>query len=211
MKQSAGENKMELPDITRNETDKLIAYVREKGGDARVIPASSVVTAEWVRMKCRFGCQGYGRRFGCPPYTPTPAETAKLLTEFTTALLIRFDGDIAETTPERLVSRELTRFVQDVMYEVEKTAFADGFYKVLSYTGHQCGWCKSCAAKESGAVDSDCRVRKKMRPSMEAAGIDVYATCKAAGWELGVLSCTPVNGGCVLDSPMATIMMLLLE
>ncbi|MDO5845656.1 MAG: DUF2284 domain-containing protein [Methanocorpusculum sp.] len=198
-------------DRTNRETDKLTAFIREKGGDAVVIPAEKIVTAEWVRMKCLFGCQGYGRRFGCPPYSPTPAETAKVLKEFSTALLIRFDGDVGETSPERLVSREMTRFVQQTMYEVEKTAFADGFYKVLAYTGHQCGWCKSCAAKEKGAVASDCRVRKKMRPSMEAAGIDVYATCKAAGWELGVLSCTAVEGGTILDSPMSTIMLLLLE
>lgn len=50
-----------------------------------------------------------------------------------------------------------------------------------------------------------------MRPSMEAAGIDVYATARAAGWELGILTCTDVPGGKKLDSPMTTVMMLLLE
>ncbi|MDO5844859.1 MAG: DUF2284 domain-containing protein [Methanocorpusculum sp.] len=208
MKQSAGEK---MTQNKNEEIEKLTNYIREKGGDAVEIPASNIVTAEWVRMKCLFGCAGYGRRFGCPPYSPTPAETQKVLDEFTTALLVRFDGDCGETTPARLVSREMTRFVQTVMYDVEKTAFKDGFYKVLAYTGHQCGWCKSCAAKENGAVASDCRVRNKMRPSMEAAGIDVYATCENAGWKLDVLSCTKVEGGTVLDSPMSTIMLLLLE
>lgn len=98
-----------------------------------------------------------------------------------------------------------------MMYDMEKMAFEDGFYKVLCYTGHQCGWCASCAAKEKGAAASDCRLRKKMRPSMEAAGIDVYETSRAAGWELGILSCTDVPGGKKLDSPMTTVMMLLLE
>lgn len=199
-----------MPDVNE-EVEKLTNYIREKGGDSVALPASKVITAEWVRMKCLFGCAGYGRRFGCPPYSPTPFETQKVLDEFNTALLIRFDGDVGETTPERLVSREMTRFVQTVMYDVEKTAFKDGFYKVLSYTGHQCGWCKSCAAKEKGATASDCRVRNKMRPSMEAAGIDVYKTCENAGWHLDVLSCTKVEGGTVLDSPMSTIMLLLLE
>ena len=50
-----------------------------------------------------------------------------------------------------------------------------------------------------------------MRPSMEAAGIDVYETVRAAGWELGILTCTDVPGGSKLDSPMTTVMMLLLE
>ena len=78
------------------EIEKLTAFAREMGGDAKAIPASAVVTAEWVRMKCYFGCQGFGRRFGCPPYSPTPAETAAVLKEFSTALLVRFDGDVAE-------------------------------------------------------------------------------------------------------------------
>lgn len=201
--------------MSRNAVDeeilKLTAFAREKGADAVKLDANKIVTAEWVRMKCYFGCQGFGRRFGCPPYSPTPAETAKVVSEFKTALLVRFCGDIAEASAERLVTRELTAYVQQMMYEMEKMAFEDGFYKVLCYTGHQCGWCKSCAAKEKGATESDCRVRKKMRPSMEAAGIDVYATCKAAGWELGILTCSDIPGGKKLDSPMTTVMMLLLE
>ena len=81
------------------EIEKLTAFARERGGDAAAIPASAVVTAEWVRMKCYFGCQGFGRRFGCPPYSPTPKETAEVLKEFKTALLVRFDGDVAEAGP----------------------------------------------------------------------------------------------------------------
>jgi len=40
--------------------------------EAKVVPAGNVVTAEWVRLKCQFGCSGFGRRFCCPPRTPTP-------------------------------------------------------------------------------------------------------------------------------------------
>ena len=71
------------------EIAKLTGIVREKGGDAAAIPASAVVTAEWVRMKCLFGCQGFGRRFGCPPYSPTPKETAAVLKEFTAPVYSR--------------------------------------------------------------------------------------------------------------------------
>lgn len=193
------------------EIEKLTKIIRDKGGDAVAVKTSDIITAEWVRMKCEFGCTGFGRRFSCPPYSPTPARTRAVLDEFETGLLIRFDGDVGVTTPERLVSREMTRYVQNVCLELEKTAFSDGFYKVLAYTGHQCGLCKSCAAKEKGATITDCRFRKDVRPSPEAAGIDVYETCRRAGWNLGVLSCTKVEGGSVLDSPMTTIMILLLE
>lgn len=193
------------------EIAKLTDFVREKGGDAVPVAAGKIVTGEWVRMKCLFGCNGFGRRFSCPPYTPTPAETQAALDGYSHALLVRFDGDEGETTPERLVSREMTRYVQTVMFELEQMAFHDGFYKAFGYTGHQCGWCGKCTAKEKGAVVTDCRNRRKMRPSMEAAGIDVYATCANAGWELDVLECTNVDGGTVLNTPMTTVMLLLIE
>ncbi|HJJ32149.1 MAG TPA: DUF2284 domain-containing protein [Methanocorpusculum sp.] len=194
------------------ETAKLITIVKERGGDAIVIPADTIITAHWVRMKCYFGCKGFGRRFSCPPYSPTPEETAKVISEFSIAILIRFDGDVGETDPKRYVSHETTHYVQTMMHDLEKTAFEDGFYKVTCYTGHQCGWCKSCAAKEKGAEISDCRFREKMRPSMEAAGIDAYATCRANGWELDVLKGTPLpTGGLALEHPMTTVMLMLLE
>lgn len=193
------------------EITRLTDFVRGKGGDAVPVAAGKIVTGEWVRMKCLFGCNGFGRRFSCPPYTPTPAETQAALDGYSHALLVRFDGDVGETTPERLVSREMTRYVQTVMFELEQMAFHDGFYKAFGYTGHQCGWCAKCTAKEKGAVGTDCRNRRKMRPSMEAAGIDVYATCANAGWELDVLECTNVDGGTVLNTPMTTVMLLLIE
>ena len=40
-------------------------------------------------------------------------------------LLMRFDGDVWETTPERLVSLEMTRYVQTVMFELEQMVFHD--------------------------------------------------------------------------------------
>lgn len=191
------------------ELSRLTEFVRAKGGDAMPIAADKVVTGAWVRMKCLFGCNGFGRRFSCPPYTPTPVETQAVLDCYSHALLVRFDGDVGETTPERLVSREMTWYVQTVMFALEEMAFRDGFYKAFGYTGHQCGWCGKCAAKEVGTVITDCKNRQKMRPSMEAAGIDVYVTCAAAGWELDVLECTEVERGLVLNTPMTTVMLLL--
>jgi predicted metal-binding protein len=38
--------------------------------EAKIIPVSNVVTAEWVRLKCQFGCDGYGNGLCCPPRTP---------------------------------------------------------------------------------------------------------------------------------------------
>ncbi|HJJ90326.1 MAG TPA: DUF2284 domain-containing protein [Methanocorpusculum sp.] len=200
-----------MKNTINEEMTRLMNFVREKGGDATPIMTDKIRTGKWVRMKCLFGCNGFGRRFSCPPYTPTSRETQEVLNEYSHALLVRFDGDVGETTQERWVSRDMTRYVQTVMSELEEIAFQDGFYKALGYTGHQCGWCVKCAAKEKVARITDCKNRKRMRPSMEAAGIDVYATCRAAGWELKVLECSKVTCGQVLDTPITTVMLLLVE
>ncbi len=201
------QKKQDKPD----DISELVRFIVEKGGDVTMIPAKDIITAEWVRQKCLYGCNGFCRRFSCPPYTLTPAETRKVLKEYKTAILIKFLGDVGETTPERLVSREMTTYVQEVMYELEEMAFSAGFYKAFGYTGHQCGLCTHCNAKDNGAEFTDCLNRRKMRPSMEAAGIDVYATCASFGWDLEILSCTKVDGGSVLDSPMTTVTLLLIE
>jgi predicted metal-binding protein len=51
--------------------DAYIAQAKRAGAlEAKTIPASNVVTAEWVRLKCQFGCDGYGNGLCCPPRTP---------------------------------------------------------------------------------------------------------------------------------------------
>jgi predicted metal-binding protein len=72
---------------------ELEQMAKDSGATAFVkIPASQVVTAHWVRLRCQFGCKYYGTRLTCPPYSPTPEETRKVLDEFKTAFLIRYDG-----------------------------------------------------------------------------------------------------------------------
>ncbi|MCX8109927.1 MAG: DUF2284 domain-containing protein, partial [Syntrophorhabdaceae bacterium] len=61
----------------------------EDGADnAIVIKTWDIFTAPWVRMKCQFGCPNYGMSLCCPPHTPTPEETRKILDSYTYALLI---------------------------------------------------------------------------------------------------------------------------
>ena len=55
---------------------------------AKVIDPRSVVTAEWVRMKCQFGCPGFGMSHCCPPHTPTPDVTRKVIDSYQKAILL---------------------------------------------------------------------------------------------------------------------------
>ncbi len=142
----------------------LIEKAAENGADAAVlIPAASVVTASWVVWKCRYGCEDFGRTHTCPPYSPTRQETAAFLQEYETALLIQADRSFR---------------IRYLVYFLEREAFLSGYYKAFGMGAGPCRLCESCD------VHSACRRPGESRPSMEACGIDVYATVRRHGFEV---------------------------
>jgi len=63
------------------EIKKLIGIAGSKGVIAKEIMTDTVVVSQWVRFKCRYGCKGYAKHLSCPPYAPTPSETAAMIKE----------------------------------------------------------------------------------------------------------------------------------
>ncbi|MCE5231071.1 DUF2284 domain-containing protein, partial [bacterium] len=51
------------PDLAR--VEEII--LARKPVAIRLIDPRTVPTAEWVRMKCQYGCGGYGGCLTCPP------------------------------------------------------------------------------------------------------------------------------------------------
>lgn len=144
---------------------KYIKRAKKLGAkDAKVIFARSVVTAEWVRLKCRFGCGGYAQSLTCPPYSPTPQETGRMLKEYKRGLLIHGDryADMRE-----------------IVTALEREAFLDGYWKAFAMASGPCEYCKTCG--------EHCRHPRKARPSMEACGIDVFTTVRANGYPIEVV------------------------
>lgn len=147
-------------------------YIQEAlaagAADARLISTDTVVTAQWVRFKCQFGCSGFGEFLTCPPYSPTPEKTALMLREYKTALLVHANKR-GRITP--------------LLIRLERRAFLDGYYKALALGAGPCALCKSCHPEESG-----CRHPEKARPAMEACGIDVYQTARNNGLPIEVVT-----------------------
>jgi len=141
--------------------------------EARLVPTRHVVTAEWVRLKCLYGCPGYGKRLCCPPYTPTPQTFSRVLGEYRQALVYSYQGG----------SRARRRKMQRGLAELERAAFLDGWYKAFALGAGPCRLCKECDTSRR------CRHPYEARPSMESCGIDVYATCRNAGIKLDVVTC----------------------
>ncbi|MHC4208073.1 MAG: DUF2284 domain-containing protein [Planctomycetota bacterium] len=71
---------------------ELRKAVKQKSNvrDARIISPSDVETAPWVRLKCQFGCDGYGQTLVCPPYAPTAQKMREVLDSYRRAVLVHF-------------------------------------------------------------------------------------------------------------------------
>ncbi|MHC4591261.1 MAG: DUF2284 domain-containing protein [Planctomycetota bacterium] len=134
---------------------------------ARVQP-DDVITAEWVRMKCQFGCGGYGRCLTCPPHSPTPERTRRLLDGYETAYVLWWGSE----HPGR-----------EEIAAIERDVFLQGYYKALILASGPCGLCDPCP------LEWPCRHPHLARPAMEACGIDVFETAHRAGFPLDVVTC----------------------
>jgi len=146
---------------------------------AKVIPAGSIAVGEWVRWKCQYGCGCYGTRLTCPPRSPTPESTRRALASYRRGILI--EGG--------------KRPVKEVVPDLEREVFLAGFHRAFGMASGPCRFCKQCN------LDGPCRFPERARPAMEACGVDVFSTVRAAGWDLRVVrseSETPHYFGLVL-------------
>jgi predicted metal-binding protein len=142
--------------------------------DAVVVsPPRQVFTASWVRLRCQYGCSEYGQCLTCPPHAPTPETTRRMLDEYQVGLLLHSHDW------EALRQMSLT---------LERQWFLAGYYKAFAYVCGPCWQCKTCVVlRQKGGRAVACRHPELARPAMEASGIDVFATARAAGLPIEVL------------------------
>jgi len=144
---------------------KYIKSAKDLGvKEAKIISSKSIVAAEWVRLKCQFGCDGYGRTLTCPPYSPTPEQTRGMISYYEYALLVHGDEYAG---------------ISNIVSRLEREIFLDGYYKAFGMGAGPCNLCDACP--------KFCRHPERARPSMEACGIDVYSTVRANGFPIEVL------------------------
>jgi predicted metal-binding protein len=140
---------------------------------AKMIDPRSIVTAEWVRMKCQFGCPGFGMRLCCPPHTPTPDITRKVIDSYQKAILLHLR--VRKGEKEKAIS-----FSENIV-RLEIEIFLDGYYKAWSMGSGPCHLCKECD------TTGFCKHGDEARPSMEACGIDVFKTARDNGFHIEVV------------------------
>ena len=178
--------------------ESLLSELKTVHEDLRLIPTEIIVVADWVRLKCRYGCDNYGKHLCCPPFTPTPKETRIILSEYRHAVLARFEAKSDQKFPSKHASRGLGNSVAKMhktIAELEKTAFLAGYYKAFGLNAMPCVFCETCVIEEmqekgQAVFDLDsvkCKNKEIMRPSMEACGIDVFKTARDNGFPIEVV------------------------
>jgi predicted metal-binding protein len=149
---------------------KFITRAKALGSDdVKIIGTDSIVTAAWVRWKCRYGCDGYNSGLCCPPNTPNYKETRELLDSYRNALLLHVKSDYDHR-------KDMT----DIAATLERDIFLAGYHKAFALGCGPCNLCGECSMNV-------CRHPEAARPSMESCGIDVFSTARNNGFFIEVL------------------------
>jgi len=150
--------------IADHDLTRFLDLARELGAhNAKIIDPATIKTAAWVRMKCMYGCSSR-RGHCCPPRTPTPGETRKLIDSYQKAMLIH----CKDAHPTSIV------------LQLERKLLSAGYSKAFGLGYGVCELCRPCNQEK-------CNHPEDARPSMEACGIDVFATVRANGFPIEVL------------------------
>ncbi len=168
--------------------------------EARVIPAGAVVVENRVVLKCRFGCDDYGKKLTCPPFAPKVDEFRKMLKDYKYALIVKFkspaeaDKDVSrsllrsqyDSNMSRDLREKASKFWSDwkndkkrillAVLELEKAAFNEGYTFAVGFTSGSCGLCEKCNV-EAGI----CLHPTMARCPEHAVGVNMKKTAEKAG------------------------------
>ncbi|MFZ0243083.1 MAG: DUF2284 domain-containing protein [Desulfobacterales bacterium] len=134
-----------------------------------------IIVAEWVQLKCRYGCNKYNTNWCCPPATPNSERVRKIISEYTTALLLVGTKSCSDFYRNNGRKRDGQVKGWKGTISLERMLFLEGYYKAFSLVGECCALCKECA------YPADCRFPQEKRPSVESFSIDVIGTLKNLG------------------------------
>jgi predicted metal-binding protein len=163
---------------------KLIAKGIEKMAkghgfdDFKWINPKELVTGNWVRMKCQYGCERYGRRGCCPPEVPSVVDCRAFFDEYKAGLLLH--SAIRFRDPE--LRHRWGREMQKKAVALEREVFLTDFPKAFVFPPAPCNLCDPCPTNKR-----ECKQPEIARPSLEAFAVDVYSTARKMGYQIHVL------------------------
>jgi len=147
--------------------------------DFRWIDPREIVVAEWVRMKCLYGCVDYGKNAACPPNAPPVDACARFFREYRRGVVFHFAKKVDRPEDRHAWGRKLNL----ELLKLETEVFKGGFVKAFLLFFDSCGICLECASARAS-----CKEPKLARPTPDALAVDVYSTVRKIGYPIEVLS-----------------------
>jgi predicted metal-binding protein len=163
--------------MERNELERL--FNRHGFDDFKWIDPKTIVVAQWVRMKCLFGCGDYGRNASCPPNTPPVSECERFFREYKEVVIFHFEKKVAK--PED--RHDWTREIERRLLGLEREVFLSGYPKAFLLALDSCSFCDACPGRRTA-----CKEPRLARPTSDAMAVDVFATVRSVGYPIEVLS-----------------------
>ena len=154
-------------------------FARHACEDFKWISPRDIVVAQWVRMKCTFGCSSYGNHATCPPNVPTVVDCRAFFDEYERGVLFRFTRAVDRPEDRKPWMRE----VSARMMQVEREVFLAGNQKAFLLPPDGCSLCTDCPDTRS-----ECRHLQQSRPTPEAMAVDVFTTVRRFGYPIQVLT-----------------------
>lgn len=151
--------------------------------DFKWINPKEIVVAQWVRVKCTFGCSDYGLGT-CPPNTPSVSECDRFFKDYENGLIIRLNKFADKNAYPADWSREMTNKLLDI----EREIFLSGYQKAFLLNQTCCTLCKDCTGNRI-----NCKDKTRSRPSPESFAVDVYQTVRNAGINIDVVAVNPAD------------------
>ena len=160
--------------------DRLDQLIASAGfPDYRWTDGSRIAVGHWVRMKCTYTCDGYGRKANCPPNVPSVEDCVEFFADYERIAVIHMR--VAGTD-----DAGLTAWKNDVngkLIALERDVFLAGHYKAMVLFPGTCSACTKCAGTRA-----DCLQPEDSRPTPEALAMDVFATARELGFPIQVLT-----------------------
>jgi predicted metal-binding protein len=159
---------------------KKLEQMFKKNGykDFKWIYPKGIVVAQWVRMKCMFGCPSYGKRSVCPPNVPSVPDCRAFFNGYRAAVVFHFAKKMDRPEDRHAWSKEINKKLS----ELEREVFLSGYYKALLLFMGPCKLCDSCSG-----MRGKCHNPKWARPTPEGMAVDVFATVRKIGYPIDVL------------------------
>ena len=162
--------------INKNKFEDI--FSKHNCTDYKWIEPQDIITGQWVRMKCMFGCGDYGNNSVCPPNVPTVSECRQLFNEYKQAVIFHFEK-VMDKPEDR---SKWTREINLSLIGLERDVFLSGYQKAFVLVIDSCSICEDCVGTRG-----ECKNPKISRPTPEAMAIDVYSTVRKCGYHIQVL------------------------